>query len=106
MSIWSNYWLPGNDRKQIQSARVAGLERVSDLICLEGHCWNKRLVEENFAPDDVRMILSIPLPRTFHLDKLVWVKENSGVYTVRSGYYTLLPAGSIVQFQIHLELKF
>lgn len=90
MAIWTDYWLPGKTRDLIHSDRVDGLERVSNSICPDRHCWNRRLIEENFLPDDVHKILSIPLPNSNYSDKLVWMKETSGLYTVKSGYSTLL----------------
>lgn len=43
-----------------------------------------------FHQDNIVRILCIPLPLEKELDKFIWRREASGVYTVRSGYKKLI----------------
>lgn len=108
VSVWEDYWLRGKPCELVCLSKVNGLEKVSDLIILNTNCWDRRLIESTFFVDEGRKIVSIPLPTSIYLDKLVWTRENSGLYTVKSGYKTLLATSHLsettIKFQNYLEI--
>ena len=59
---------------------------VSDLIDSSTRQWNVTLIANMFNQHDVEQICSIPISRTGANDVLVWHYEESGVYSVKSGY--------------------
>ncbi|KAK5794751.1 hypothetical protein PVK06_035993 [Gossypium arboreum] len=93
--IWKDYWLPGNDQRLITIEKVAGMEWVSDLILQNPNRWNRDIIYSIFTKEEVDQIVSIPIPTTNQSDKVVWFKENSGIYSVKSGYKLLLDPPSV-----------
>lgn len=71
------FWTFGT---RIVTERVAELERVSDLIIPGTNCWDHALVFSTFSEEEAKMIVSIPLPLTPQIDKLIWPGEHSGVF--------------------------
>ncbi|PON52098.1 hypothetical protein TorRG33x02_309390 [Trema orientale] len=64
---------------------------VKNLILYSGY-WNSVLINQRFLPIDVAAILSVSLGLSNAPDKLFWHYENSGEYSVKSGYQTTLYA--------------
>ena len=66
---------------------VPGFEdgRVSDLINPITRTWDSDLVHGLLSPDEVALVLNIPLSRTPVEDKIIWPFTPSGIYTVNSG---------------------
>ena len=52
--------------------------------------WKANLVKKTFLPFEVDTILSIPLSYSLLDDKLIWLGNKRGVFTVRSVYYVAL----------------
>ena len=48
--------------------------------------WNTHLIDLCFYPPKAKLIKSLPLCSTFQPDTLIWSKENSGNYLVKTGY--------------------
>lgn len=46
-------------------------------------------MQKKFIGSDVQHILSIPLLRSMHEDKLIWHYEKDGEYSVKSAYHVL-----------------
>ncbi|KAK5770921.1 hypothetical protein PVK06_047081 [Gossypium arboreum] len=95
VSIWHDYWLPGNDQRLISTEKVVGLNWVSDLILLNPNRWNSDIIYSNFAKEEVDKIVSIPIPTTRQSDKVVWFNDKSGTYSVKSGYKMLLNQSNV-----------
>ncbi|GMJ05563.1 hypothetical protein HRI_004225500 [Hibiscus trionum] len=89
ISIWNSFWLPVSPPRLVQTPPSPGLNWVSDLMLLNPRRWNDDLIYEVFSQSEAHIILSIPLPSTNLSDILVWGVDPKGVYSVRSGYYTL-----------------
>ena len=51
------------------------------------HEWDRGLIRENFSRDDANAILRIPLSRRDVPDKIVWLPNKDGLYSVKSEYY-------------------
>ena len=48
------------------------------------------LVKSLFLPLEARTILNIPISYNLPKDKIIWVGNNRGVFTVKSAYYIAL----------------
>ncbi|KAG8483281.1 hypothetical protein CXB51_022345 [Gossypium anomalum] len=68
VSIWQDYWLPGNAQRLISTDRVA---------------------------EEADQIVSLPIPTTDQSNKVVWFSDNSSIYSVKSGYKMLLNAPNV-----------
>ena len=51
--------------------------------------WNTHLIDRHFYPLDAKLIKSLPLCSIPQSDMLIWSKENTGTYSVKSGYKLL-----------------
>ncbi|KAK2662429.1 hypothetical protein Ddye_001003 [Dipteronia dyeriana] len=58
---------------------------VRSLISPTGG-WNSELIRVSFVEEEADAILSLPLAATSTPDSMVWHFDNTGEYTVRSGY--------------------
>ncbi|KAK8975405.1 hypothetical protein V6N11_057499 [Hibiscus sabdariffa] len=68
----------------------AGLvNKVSDLIDESTNTWKASLIQSIFRPDQAEKILCIPLPSHVQHDSLFWRYDQSGIYSVKSGYRCL-----------------
>ena len=65
--------------------------KVAKLIDFERHTWKTIMVQDIFNPISTQAILSIPIPIRLRPDKLVWVLESKGLFSVKSAYKKLLP---------------
>jgi ribonuclease HI len=54
------------------------------------HVWDKGKVESIFPSHIAQRILEIPLLSTVQDDTIVWVDNNNGCYSVKSGYKVML----------------
>ncbi|KAG8502628.1 hypothetical protein CXB51_000050 [Gossypium anomalum] len=66
------------------------MDKISELIDQSTKTWNLDLISNRFTPLEVKAIRCIPLSVYTSEDKLVWFADNSGMYTVRSGYRCLV----------------
>jgi len=62
---------------------------VAELIEQETSKWNVQRVGLMFDDKIVKEILATPIRRPDSKDKLVWMHNNSGIYSVKSGYLTI-----------------
>ena len=60
--------------------------KVSRLIDSDLHCWKALLVIQLFDPALAQAILSIPIPLCLTPNKLIWVLDSKGAFTVKSTY--------------------
>lgn len=75
----SNMWL---------STKIRSLE-CSKLISKEEKKWDEHTLRLLFDEGIVEEILSIPLSPFLNNDRLVWTKQKSGNYTVKSAYNSI-----------------
>ncbi|VVB15521.1 unnamed protein product [Arabis nemorensis] len=59
--------------------------RVSDLISTSDHTWNWSTIKQ-YLPMYEPHIRRLELGFTRHVDSLVWLRNNNGIYTTGSGY--------------------
>ena len=88
--IWEDKWLPTpSTYKVISPARhFDDFPMVLALIDSETRRWNADLVWSLFLPSKVNTIINMPLSYNFPEDKIIWVGNKRGDFTVKSAYYT------------------
>ncbi|KAA3461445.1 Polynucleotidyl transferase, Ribonuclease H fold [Gossypium australe] len=57
VSIWQDYWLPGNDQQLINTDKVAGIDWVSDLILQNPNRWNNDIIYSIFVKAEADQIV-------------------------------------------------
>ncbi|KAL4384342.1 hypothetical protein GQ457_15G004620 [Hibiscus cannabinus] len=74
---------------------ITAAEDVSDLIDASTNTWKISLVQSIFRPDQAEKILCIPLPSHVQPDSLFWRYDQSGIYSVKSGYRCLIDSSHL-----------
>ena len=90
--IWEDKWLPTpTTYKVISPPRFFdGFPMVSNLIDKDTRRWKADLVRTLFLPFEATTILNIPLSYSLPEDKIIWVGNKKGEFTVKSAYYIAL----------------
>lgn len=86
--MWSAQWLPDHDNgfmttempRQLMDITVANLMRE------EGDCWDLDVINDICNARDAALIKCIPIPKTMVSDLWFWIKDDKGVFTVKSCY--------------------
>ncbi|CAL1405322.1 unnamed protein product [Linum trigynum] len=86
--IWKDKWIPGLDNFQVYSYSpfMEWDAKDSSLIDQESRTWRKDLLEIIFTHEKQQAILAIPLSSRIEKDVLCWSGDESGKYSVKSGY--------------------
>jgi hypothetical protein len=89
--IWEDHLLPNNNKFKVFSPVKENMDikYVNDLILTEDHSWNSTILNDHFLPIDCNNIMQIPLINTNNQDELMWMGDQHGSYTVKSGYSAL-----------------
>lgn len=82
-------WLPTHPPRAptLLAGVVPNIQTVRDLLLDITKQWNRPLLETLFVADDVREILQIRVSTREVPDLLGWSYTDSGLYTVKSGYW-------------------
>ena len=89
INVWEDPWIPSSpSRKLISSRGNIVITRVSDLIDPVTRAWDEPLLRSLFLSIDVQRILKIPLAIGMMEDFVSWNYTKTGIFTVRSAYYT------------------
>jgi hypothetical protein len=84
--IWNDPWIPrGTTRHPCSHRGQHLLQWVSDLIDPVTNQWDVELVRQTFHPDDVPIILAIPLAQDME-DFIAWHFDTRGLFTIKSPY--------------------
>ena len=59
---------------------------VSNLIYTKDHCWNLPLLSELFNSETVKAIKKVHISLRSRDDKLIWVLDSKGAFSVKSVY--------------------
>ena len=88
INVWQDKWLPWGLTDRVTSPRLfLSLDtRATDLIDSNTAKWKKEVLDSLFLPYEADLIKSIPLSATLPVDKLVWVVNNNGIFTIGSAY--------------------
>ena len=89
--IYGDSWLLGMIGGKVSSppSFLSSEATVDALIDPHTGWWNVHLIDLCFYPAEAQQIKSIPLCSIPQPDILIWPKENSGVYSVKSSYKAL-----------------
>ena len=89
MDVWLNPWVPwiqGCTPSPRSIASTPSPLKVSYLINPKLRCWRATVVHDLFTPADAQAILSIPIPYRPRPDKLIWVPDAKGCFSVKAAY--------------------
>ena len=91
--IWDDKWLPSPTTYKICSPQqnFGDFPMVSSLIDEETRCWKMDRIRSFFLPFEAETILNIPLSYNLPEDKIIWVGNKRGMFSVKSAYYVALP---------------
>ncbi|CAL1377721.1 unnamed protein product [Linum trigynum] len=89
--ILDDLWLPTSPPSSLSLLPGITLDNpfVASLINPLTRSWDRDLLQAFFSPDNIKWILSIPIPLTPKPDRLIWHYSETGQYTVKSGYHLL-----------------
>ncbi|XP_019172068.1 PREDICTED: uncharacterized protein LOC109167502 [Ipomoea nil] len=92
VNIWTDPWLPNSEFPFILTSMPDHplVTSVASLINAVDHSWNATLIGSTFSQVDRDLILSIPLPNSPTNDKIIWMHDEKGKFTVRSCYKHIL----------------
>ncbi|KAK3204162.1 hypothetical protein Dsin_018208 [Dipteronia sinensis] len=91
--IFKDRWVPNPSAFKAISPTLLGDQASVGILKLQSGAWNKRLIWENFVPEDASAILSILCSSSVATDLHFLSYEKLGSYSIKSGYhlgYTLL----------------
>ena len=91
--IWEDKWLPRPTTYRICSPPQIfdDFPMVSSLIDEDTRRWKADSVKALFLPFEAETILHIPLSYSLPDDKIVWVGNKRGVFSVKSAYHLAIP---------------
>ncbi|KAL5804903.1 hypothetical protein ACOSQ3_031703 [Xanthoceras sorbifolium] len=86
--VYRDRWIPRPSSFRIFSPVV--LDPLCKVVSLKTPSggWDSNLIWSSFLPDDTTLILNLSCSSSNHHDYLMWHSEKSGVFTIRSGYWT------------------
>ena len=64
--------------------------KVAQLIDFEQHTWRTSLLRNIFNPTSAQAILSIRIPSTPCPDKLMWITDSKGLFSIKSAYNQMI----------------
>ena len=91
INVWEDPWVPdlsfscllGKDRVDVSPWKV-----VADFKKENSNEWDEEVLRELFDPLTVAAILKLNWPNISRDDKLIWLGNNRGVFSVRECYLT------------------
>jgi hypothetical protein len=104
INVMSDPWLRGSSGAWIPSPQSQGVHNLSvnELMVPNVKLWDKCRIESIFPTHIAKRIFEIPLFDTLEDDKLVWVDNTNGVYSVKSGYKVMLNiTGKLHEVSLH-----
>lgn len=88
-NVWLDPWVPWIQDftpKPLKASFVEPPLMVSMLFDTETHRWKEDLIQCIFEPPSVQAILSLLIPTRPSEDKLIWVSDSRGEFSVKSAY--------------------
>uniref|UniRef100_A0A803PW73 Reverse transcriptase n=1 Tax=Cannabis sativa TaxID=3483 RepID=A0A803PW73_CANSA len=83
-------WLPHEENPKVMSSHPALENATVNALMKTGELvWDDEILADIFEDREQELIQTIPLNVTRTFDHLVWTKENSGMYSVKSAYALL-----------------
>lgn len=87
---WKDPWIPWRQEKCIvckEGANAGGIRRVADLFDAQNSRWKENILEELRDGQCVEDVRKLDLPSCTLEDKLCWIGNKSGKFTVKSCYW-------------------
>lgn len=86
--VWDEPWIPSNPPRS--PTAIAPIQKpnllVFELIDRTSKTWNVDTLRAIVAPEDIPLILSLRISRSFKMDSFCWIHTRSGAYSVKTGY--------------------
>lgn len=90
IDICKQPWLNNEENPYVSSESQAFTQnKVSSLMRMDAKVWDDEVVKDLFNDCDQHCIFNTPIQSRLVEDKIYWSKENSGNYSVKSGYRLL-----------------
>ena len=89
VDAWIDPWIPwvqGFKPKPKYESIIQNPFMVSQLIDVGCRSWKINLLQELFDPTLVQAIIQIQIPLSLRPDKLIWVLDQKGNFSVKSTY--------------------
>ncbi|KAK9992542.1 hypothetical protein SO802_027527 [Lithocarpus litseifolius] len=89
INVWLDPWVPWLQNfipKPQQEVYADCPMMVSMLIDNATNHWKVGLINEIFEPASAQAILALPIPQRRRPDKLIWIPDAKGVFSVKSVY--------------------
>ncbi|XP_052288651.1 uncharacterized protein LOC127899334 [Citrus sinensis] len=84
--VYYHNWIPRPYTFRPASPHTLPSDTTVATLLKENGGWNEELIRTHFFPVDTAAILKIPVPTVPLRDELLWHFNQSGVYSVKSGY--------------------
>jgi hypothetical protein len=99
INIWVDPWVPcieGFKPKQKNDFVPQNPRMVDSLVNPTTKEWNHNELQQLFDKDSMEGIIRITIPASPTPDKLIWVKDLKGKFTVKSAYHvSQLPSPNV-----------
>ncbi|KAM6583826.1 hypothetical protein CsatB_010828 [Cannabis sativa] len=90
IQITGEPWLPHEENPKVISSHPSLITATVNSLMKPGELtWDDEILNDLFEERDRTLIKAIPLNITQTFDHLVWSKENSGTFSVKSAYALL-----------------
>ena len=88
--IWDDKWLPTPTTHKVITPpnNLPIYPMVSSLIDPATKWWKTKVIRATFLPFEAKTILRILLSHCLPEDKLIWMGNSRGEFTVKSAYHT------------------
>lgn len=92
IDFWKDSWVKDltNNKVESQPPHNCNWVKVADFIDHQNHVWDMGKLRSCITEEEIRAISKIPISLTNGDDKQVWVHNNFGSFTVKSGYHRAL----------------
>ncbi|KAK3188547.1 hypothetical protein Dsin_028108 [Dipteronia sinensis] len=85
--VFKDKWIRKPSTFQVTSPSKLSVKATVNQLLTPSGVWDLNLFEHNFCEDNLTAILSIPTSSTNRSDYLIWHFNDSGLYSVKSGYW-------------------
>uniref|UniRef100_A0A7N2LY47 Uncharacterized protein n=1 Tax=Quercus lobata TaxID=97700 RepID=A0A7N2LY47_QUELO len=101
VKIWQNHWLPRKHPPLVLSPIVPSMEDATVDIMIEAETRQRShdLIDGIFAPQEAKLIITIPLARIESDNIVFWLLAKDGKYTRKSGYHFLKEEADLEQHE-------